>query len=108
MAYDVELAEALTRHLEGTPGLGERKMFGGLAFLINGNMAVAASKDGGALLRTDPDENERYLAMDHVESAVMGGRTMRGWLRADTDRLGDAFWPLVGEAVEHAQSLPAK
>ncbi|GAB3579927.1 TfoX/Sxy family protein [Calidifontibacter terrae] len=108
MAYDKDLAEAVTRHLEGTPGLGEKRMFGGLAFLIHGNMAVAASGGGGLLLRADPDLHDQLVAQEFVETAVMGGRSMNGWLRADADRLGEAMWPLIDQAVAYAQSLPAK
>lgn len=108
MAYDAELAERVTLHLEGTPGLGEKRMFGGLAFLVQGSMAVAVSSNGGLLLRADPDLYDQLLAQEFVETAAMGGRTMNGWLRADADRLGDDVWPLVDQAVTYAQSLPAK
>lgn len=108
MAYDEELAEQVTRYLEGTPSLGEKRMFGGLAFLIGGNMAVAVGSKGGLLVRADPDLHDELLAQSYVEPAVMGRRTMSGWLHADTGRLGEAVWPLVDQAVAYAQSLPAK
>lgn len=85
-------------------------MFGGLAFLIHGNMSVAVSKDGGILVRVPPDETEKLLARAHVEPMVMAGREARGWIRVDADGIKTkrqlAAW--VTRGVEFAQGLPPK
>jgi len=109
MSYDAALADRIRELIGEEPGSSEKKMFGGLAFLVNGNMAVAASGQGGILLRVDPDESET-LVSEHVQPAVMRGRPMAGWLRIDTDHLGAeselARW--VGLGVAYARSLPPK
>lgn len=81
MAYDAELADRMRACLEGEAGLSEKRMFGGLAFLVNGTMAVAASSEGGALLRVDPAEVDALVGSTSAEVAVMRGRPMTGWLR---------------------------
>lgn len=110
MAYDEELADRLRALLEGEPGLTERKMFGGLAFLVGGHMAVAASSGGGLLLRTDPSDAEVLLEDPHAEPFEMRGRGMAGWLRIDRAGLdGDEDlqrWVDVG--VGYVRSLPPK
>jgi TfoX N-terminal domain len=105
MAYDEELAARLREHLLGEPGLSEQTMFGGLAFLVNGNMAVAASGTGGLLLRVPPDRTEELLAEPQAAPFEMGKREMRGWLRVDPGPdLGR--WADIG--VSYARSLPPK
>lgn len=110
MAFDVELAERIRDILAAEPGLTEKKMFGGLAFLIDGHMAVGASSQGGLLLRVDPARTDELVAPPHVERFVMRGREMDGWLRvdnaaADTEqRLTD--WVRLG--VAHVRTLPPK
>jgi hypothetical protein len=110
MAYDTELADRI-RFLIGTgPGVTEKKMFGGLAFLIGGNLAISASGQGGALVRVDPAEADALVATANATPAVMGGREMRGWLRVisrdlDTDEQLTAW---VNRAVAYARSLPPK
>ncbi len=109
MPYDAELADRI-RYLIGTgAGVTEKKMFGGLAFLIGGNMAISASGHGGALVRVDPAESEALVGTT-VTVAVMGGREMRGWLRVSSDDLeaDDRLAEWVGRAVRYARSLPAK
>ena len=110
MAYDEVLAERIREMVEGEPGLSEKKMFGGLAFLVRGNMAVAASGQGGMMLRIDPDEADAHTAHEHVERMEMHGRAMNGWLRVgDEATAGDtdlARWVETGLA--YARSLPAK
>lgn len=110
MAYDEDLAQRI-RALVGTePGLTEKKMFGGLAFLVGGNMAIAASGRGGILVRVGPERSEKLVKETKATVAVMGGRRMPGWLRvgaADVEtkrRL--AKWVDLG--VECARSLPTK
>jgi hypothetical protein len=110
MAYDTELADRM-RFLIGTePGISERKIFGGIAFLVNGNMAITASGRGGALARVDPGETEALVAREHVTRAVMGGREMQGWVRVDPEELdGDdelASW--IGRSLAFARQLPPK
>ncbi len=109
MPYDAELADRI-RYLIGTgPGVTERKMFGGLAFLIGGNMAISASGNGGALVRVDPAESAALIGTT-ATAAVMGGREMRGWLRVSSDDLesDDQLTEWVSRAVRYARSLPPK
>ena len=110
MAYDAELADRM-RFLIGTgPGVTEKKMFGGLAFLIGGNMAISASGQGGALVRVDPAESAVLTETTTATEAVMGGRQMRGWLRVSSDDLeaDDQLAEWVSRAVRYARSLPPK
>jgi len=80
MAYDEELAHRLRELLADEDGITEQKMFGGLAFLVHGNMAVSASRNGGLLVRIEPAQTDAALARPHVSLMVMGGRSMDGWL----------------------------
>ena len=110
MAYDVELADRIREVVQAEAGLTERRMFGGLAFLVHGNMAVSASSKGGLLLRTDPDHTEALASEPHVHRFEMRGRMMEGWLRIDAAALEtDAElrrW--VNRGVSFARSLPPK
>jgi TfoX/Sxy family transcriptional regulator of competence genes len=110
MAYDEALAERIREFVSGASGLTEKKMFGGLGFMIDGNMAVAASGQGGILVRVDPDESDRLVESTAAYPMEMRGRTMSGWLRVDSDDVrGDeelAAW--VERGVSYAGSLPAK
>jgi len=110
MAYDEHLATRIRTLLEGEVDLTERKMFGGLAFLIGGNMAVAASGQGGLLVRADPETFETLLASKGVQPMEMRGRQMQGWLRVDDDVVRTKRqlerWVRVG--VGYARTLPAK
>jgi hypothetical protein len=110
MAYDEDLANRIREALSDEPGVVEKQMFGGLAFLIDGNMAVSASGQGGLLLRCDPAETDALVAKPDAARFEMRGREMAGWLRIapegvekkrDLDR-----WLAVG--VSYARSLPAK
>ena len=82
MAYDEELAERIRELVAGEPDLTEKKMFGGLAFLIGGNMAVAASGQGGVLVRVDPAESDMLVSTTNARLMEMRGREMQGWLRS--------------------------
>jgi TfoX/Sxy family transcriptional regulator of competence genes len=108
MAYDVELADRLRDRLEGTP-TSERRMFGGLVFLVNGNMAVAVSGQGGLMVRCDPAETDTHLAAGATRM-VMRGKEWDGWLRVTADDVETddalAHWAEVG--VVTAGSLPPK
>jgi hypothetical protein len=110
MAYDEDLAARIRDLVVNEPGLSEKKMFGGLAFLIGGNMAVAASGQGGLLVHIDADEGDRLIATTQARAMEMRGREMRGWLRVDEDSLKTkrdlARW--VERGVGYARSLPAK
>jgi TfoX-like protein len=110
MAYDEELAHRLRSELSGTSGVTEMAMFGGRAFLINGNMAVSASGQGGLLLRCNPAETERLIADAHADRFVMRGREMDGWLRVDAEgvRSDRALKRWVAVGVRYAGSLPPK
>jgi TfoX/Sxy family transcriptional regulator of competence genes len=110
MAYDEALAERI-RELIGDPrGVEEKAMFGGLAFLVNGNMSVAASGQGGLLVRVDPDESGSLVEKPGVEMMEMRGRRMRGWLRVDADavRTKKQLTAWVDRGVAFARSLPPK
>lgn len=110
MAYDEGLAARVRALLEGHEVVVEKKMFGGLAFLIGGNMAVAASGQGGVLVRVDPARSESLLATTNARLMEMRGRRMEGWLRVDADDVRTkrqlAKW--VGLGATYARSLPRK
>ena len=110
MAYDEALAERIRGLVSGEPDLTEKKMFGGLAFLLGGNMAVAASGQGGLLVRVDPAEGETLVAATPARPMQMRGREMNGWLRldaADVEAQHDlAEW--VERGTAYARSLPPK
>ena len=110
MPYDVELADSLRKRLMGGPGILEKRMFGGVAFLVDGHMAVCASSEGGLLLRVDPGQRESLLADPRAEPFVMRGRSMSGWLRIDID--GSANDAELNRWIEHAmayvRTLPPK
>ena len=110
MAYDVELADRVRTVVQAEPGLTERRMFGGLAFLIRGNMAVGASGQGGLLLRVDPKRTESLVSGPHVHRFEMRGRAMDGWLRVDTEAVDtdDDLRRWVGHGVSYVRSLPPK
>lgn len=91
MAYDEDLAERLREQLAMQPDVSERRMFGGLAFLLGGRLTLAASGRGGLMARVDPADADELLAGPHVAPMIMRGREMAGWLRVDTEAVsGDA------------------
>jgi TfoX/Sxy family transcriptional regulator of competence genes len=110
MAYDEDLADRLRELLAGERGVEEKKMFGGLAFLIGGNMAIAASGLGGVLVRVDPERSDRLVDTTAAEVMVMRGRPMAGWLRLDSEdvRTKRQLERWVGLGAGYARSLPAK
>ena len=87
MAYDEDLAERIRELIAGEAGLTEMRMFGGLAFLIDGNMSVAVSGQGGLMVRVDPAETDALVAKPHARPFEMRGRPMEGWLRVDSEGL---------------------
>jgi hypothetical protein len=110
MAYDQGLAERIRLLVDGDPDLTEKKMFGGLAFLISGNMAIAASGEGGVMVRVDPEQSDSLVTATTATVVEMRGRSMPGWLHVDSGDLradGDlAAW--VGRGTGYARSLPPK
>jgi TfoX/Sxy family transcriptional regulator of competence genes len=110
MAYDEELADRIRTLLGDRAGLTEKKMFGGLGFMIDGNMAIAASGQGGILVRVDPEESDELVATTRAEPMEMRGKQMAGWLRVETSDVADDA--VLGEWVErgtaYAGSLPPK
>jgi len=110
VAYDDDLADRIRGMLPDEPVV-EKKMFGGLAFLVGGNMSVAASGQGGLMVRVDPEETEALLAEPGAEEFDMGGRgPMRGWLRVRGDVLDDdtVLRRWVDRGITYARSLPPK
>jgi TfoX/Sxy family transcriptional regulator of competence genes len=109
MAYDEDLADRLRVALQDVDGVTEKKMFGGLAFLVGGTMAVAASGQGGLMLRCDPARSDELASRPGAGRMVMRGKEMSGWLRVDDDAVQDddelARWVAIG--VDYASSLPA-
>lgn len=110
MAYDEDLANRIRELVASEDGLAEQKMFGGLAFLIHGNMSVAASGQGGLLLRVDPAQTDALVRSPHASRFEMRGRVMDGWLRVDaggvrTKRELDRW---VKRGVAYARSMPPK
>ena len=110
MAYDEDLADRIRELIAAQPGVEEKRMFGGLAFLINGNMSVAVSARGGLMVRVPPDETEKLLAREHVEPMIMAGRETRGWLRVSDDgvKTKRQLQAWVSRGVDYAKSLPPK
>jgi TfoX N-terminal domain len=110
VAYDEPLADRIRVLLATHHDVVEKKMFGGLAFLIGGNMSVSASGQGGLLLRCDPEETESLVCDPHADRFEMRGRAMAGWLRVEPEGLdSDADlrrWVDVG--VRYARTLPPK
>lgn len=108
MAYDRDLADRMRELLAGSDGIVEQRMFGGLAFLVHGNMAVAASGGGGLLVRADPDDADGWEDDPRATPMVMRGREMRGWLRITGELDGPDLERWVARGVSYAGSLPPK
>jgi TfoX/Sxy family transcriptional regulator of competence genes len=110
VAYDEDLANRIRELIAGEDGVTEKRMFGGLAFLVNGNMSVSASGQGGLMLRVEPDDTDALLRKPHARPLVMRGREMQGWLRVDDEgiRTKRQLQPWVARGVAYARSLPAK
>ena len=110
MAYDEDLAGRVRELIAVEAGLTEMRMFGGLAFLIEGNMSVAVSGQGGLMVRVDPAGTDALVAKPHARPFEMRGREMRGWLRVDAEGLRTKrdLEPWVRRGVAYARSLPPK
>lgn len=110
MAYDEELAERIRALVGAEAGVTEKRMFGGLAFLVDGHMSVAASGKGGLMVRVDPAESDGLIDASSAEPMIMRGRPMDGWLRVPSADLAadDTLERWVRIGVAYARSLPAK
>lgn len=110
MAYDEDLANRIRELISAERDVTEQKMFGGLGFMVAGHMAVAASGQGGVLVRCDPEETEALVSKPHAERFEMGGRAMDGWLRVAPGgvRTKRQLEPWVRRSVAYARTLPAK
>lgn len=110
MAYDEDLADRIREAIGAEPALTEMRMFGGLAFLVGGHMAVAARGGGGAMVRADPAESEELVSSGQAEPVVMRDRPMRGWLHLEPEQLRtrEQLTRWVDLGVGYARSLPPK
>jgi TfoX/Sxy family transcriptional regulator of competence genes len=110
MTYDEALAQRIRDLAADAPKLSEKKMFGGLAFLVRGNLSIAASGQGGILVRVDPEESSALVAKTPAEVMVMRGRPMEGWLRVSAEdvRTKQSLAAWVKRGTVYAASLPAK
>lgn len=110
MPYDPAMAEKIRSFLQGTEGLTERKMFGGIGFMIGGNMAAGAHSDGRLMVRCGPADYDDYTGEAGAQGLVQGGRTMTGWVLVDADAVADeaALQRWVTRGRDHAASLPVK
>ena len=110
MAYDEDLANRIRALIAADPDVAEKRMFGGLAFLAGGHMAVAASGQGGLMVRVDPAETDALMAKPHAGPFEMRGREMQGWLRVDSEglRTKRQLEPWVRRGMAYARSLPPK
>ena len=110
MAYDEDLAERIRDVLEGEPGITEKRMFGGLAFLLDGRMAVGASGKGGLMVRIDPADTDELVDPPHARPFEMRGKPMTGWLHIDDERLTthEELRRWVHNGIAFARALPPK
>jgi TfoX/Sxy family transcriptional regulator of competence genes len=110
MAYDEDLANRIRELVASEVDVTEKRMFGGLAFLVGGNMSVAASGQGGLMVRVDPEDADALVAKPHAQPFEMRGRAMQGWLRVDAEglRTKRQLEPWVRRGVAYARLLPPK
>lgn len=110
MAYDIDLVERIREVIAAESGLSERRLFGGLAFLLDGHMTVAASGKGGMLARVDPGDQDDLLTDPHVSTMLMGGGESRGWVRVDMDGIESerSLKTWVNRSVRFVRTLPPK
>src|SRR4051794_9028269 len=110
MAFDVRLAERIRNSLEAESTLAERKMFGGLAFLVHGHMVVAARGGGGLMVRVDPDSSPDLVRTTPAEYVEMRGSSMKGWLRLDSEDVAsdEELGTWVDRALTYSETLPPK
>jgi len=110
VAYDHDLANRIRELLADESGISEKAMFGGLAFLLHGNMTISASGQGGVMLRIDPDQTDQALSRPHTEVMVMRGREMPGWIRVGSEgvKTKRQLEPWVRRALTYTRTLPPK
>ncbi len=110
MAFDEDLADRIRELVASERGLSEKKMFGGLAFFVGGNMAITASRQGGVLVRVDPEQTSRLVSTSKATAAIMRGRPMAGWLRLEAQdlRTKRQLTKWIDLGTTYARSLPAK
>jgi TfoX/Sxy family transcriptional regulator of competence genes len=110
VAYDEDLANRVRELIAGEPGVTEKRMFGGLAFLVDGNMAVAASGEGGLIVRVDSEATDALVGTPHAGPFEMRGRPVQGWLRVEAEGVQTKrqLDPWVKRGVAYARSLPPK
>jgi len=110
MAYDEDLANRIRELIADEPDISERSMFGGLVFLVGGNMSVAAGAQGSLVVRVDPEDTDQFLAKPHAQPFVMRGRPMEGRVRVDAEgvRTKRQLERWVNRSVAYARSLPSK
>lgn len=110
MAYDEDLANRIRELIAGEPDVSEQIMFGGLVFLVDGKMSVAAGGRGGLVVRVDPADTDELLAKPHAHPFVMGGRPMEGRIRVDAEgvRTKRQLERWVRRGVAYTRSLPPK
>jgi TfoX/Sxy family transcriptional regulator of competence genes len=110
MAYDEDLANRIRELIAAAADVTEKRMFGGLAFLVGGHMSVTASRQGGLMVRFDPEDTDTLLAKPHTRPFEMRGRELDGWLRVDSEglRTKRQLEPWVKRGVAYARSLPPK
>ncbi len=110
MAHDEDLANRIRELVMAEPGVREQRMFGGVAFLIDGNLSVSASGRGGLMLRVDPAETDALLRKPHAHPFEMRGRMMQGWLRVDAEglRTKRQLERWVARGIAYGRSLPRK
>lgn len=110
MAFDEQLADRVRARLDTTEAVTEKRMFGGLAFLVAGNLAVAVSGQGGLMVRVEPGETEALLREPGAAPMVMRGKELDGWLRVDGDAVDgeEALAAWVDRGAAYARSLPPK
>jgi TfoX/Sxy family transcriptional regulator of competence genes len=107
VSLDDELLERVRELVGAEYGVAEKRMFGGVAFLVDGSMAVAVSGQGGLMVRVPPEETDAMLVRPHVSPMVMSGREVRGWIRVSAEGCdGGALLSWVTLGVEHARTLP--
>lgn len=110
MALDPELADRIVALLAAEPGVTQKRMFGGLAFLVDAKMAVCADSHGGLMVRVDPADTDSLVAQAHVERVEMRGRSLNGWLSIDALAVSsdDALRGWVERGTAYARALPPK
>jgi TfoX/Sxy family transcriptional regulator of competence genes len=110
VAYDEKLAQRIRSILAKEPGLSERKMFGGIGFMVHGNMAVAANSKGGVMVRVDPEHGRELLEDPRYQPMEMRGRMMHGWLHIEPDAVAseESLREVVRHGLDYVRTLPPK